>query len=127
MLALVDGSEENREAALAAADLFASTPGLQFTVLAPAEVAQPAPPDEVGVDGGSTGSGTLLQSTSDTSILLETMREIEDRGLTTRMRTVEGDLEERAAEIAGTHDLVVLPPRMADRSDEFPVPAIVAP
>lgn len=128
MLAIVDGSTEKREAAIAGADLFASTPGLQFTVLAPADVAQP--PGHPRQNGGSVapnGSGTLLQHAPETSTLMETMREIEDRGLTARMRTVEDDLEERAVEIAKAHDLVVLPQSMADQVDEFPVPALVAP
>lgn len=128
MLAVVDGSDEMREAAVAGADLFASTPGLQFTLLAPADVAQPTgDPEERSEESVQNGSGTLLQQSSGTSTLLETTREIEDRGLTTRLRTVEGDLEERAAEVARTHDLVVLPASMAERAGTFPVPALVAP
>lgn len=128
MLAVVDGSEEKRDAAIAGADLFASTPGLQFTVLAPAEVAQPTgDPDRRDADVTHNGSGTLLKQATDTSTLVETTRAIEDRGLTTRMRTVDGDLHERALDVARAHDLVVLPPSMADQADEFPVPTLVAP
>lgn len=132
VLAIVDGSEENRNAAIAGAELLASTPGLQFTVLAPADVAQPTGnPSANGVNGATVatanGSGTLLQRAPATSTLVETTREIEDRGLKTRMRTVEGDLEERAVEIAAAHDLVVLPASMAEMADRFPVPTLVAP
>lgn len=129
VLAIVDGSEEKGEAAIAGAELLAATPGLQFTVLAPADVAQPpGNPSADGAPAASTnGSGTLLQRAPATSTLVETTREIEDRGLTTRMRTVEGDLAERAAEIAAAHDLVVLPASMADQADRFPVPTLVAP
>lgn len=128
VLAVVDGSEEKRAAAIAGADLFASTPGLKFTVLAPADVAQPTgDPTRRDPEQQANGSGTLLQQVPETSTLMDTMREIEDRGLTTRMRTVEGNLEDRAAKIAATHDLVVLPPSMADQADAFPVPALVAP
>lgn len=130
VLAIVDGSEEKREAAIAGAELLASTPGLQFTVLAPADVAQPT--GEPSTNGGASvaatnGSGALLQRAPDTSTLVETTREIQGRGLTTRMRTVEGDLEERAVDVAAAHDLVVLPQSMADEADRFPVPTLVAP
>lgn len=128
VLAIVDGSEEKGEAAIAGAELLAATPGLQFTVLAPADVAQPpGNPSANGAPAATNGSGTLLQRAPATSTLVETTREIEDRGLTTRMRTVEGDLAERAAEIAAAHDLVVLPESMADQADRFPVPTLVAP
>lgn len=128
MLAVVDGSDEMREAAIAGADLFASIPGLQFTLLAPADVAQPTGNPEQRSEGTvPNGSGTLLQQSGQTSTLLETTREIEDRGLTTRLRTVEGDLVERAAEIARTHDLVILPASMSESADEFSVPALLAP
>jgi hypothetical protein len=127
VLAIVDGSEENREAAVAGADLLAATPGLQFTVLASADVAQPAGSPEATDLASTNGSGALLQRAPQTSKVVEATRAIEDRGLTTRMRTVEGDLVERAIEVAAAHDLVVLPPSMADRADGFPVPTLVAP
>lgn len=129
VLAIVDGSEETREAAIAGAELLAATPGLQFTVLASADVAQPtgSPSVNGGAVASTNGSGALLQRAPATSTLVETTREIENRGLTTRMRTVEGDLEERAVEVAATHDLVVLPESMADEADRFPVPTLVAP
>lgn len=128
VLAVVDGSEERHEAALAGADLFASTPNLRFTVLAPADVAQPAgDPDHRETDASTNGSGTLLQQAPETSVLVDTVRKIEDRGLTTRMRTVDGDLDQRALDVADAHDLVVLPPSLAELADEFPVPALVAP
>lgn len=128
VLAIVDGSEENREAAVAGADLLAATPGLSFTVLAPADVAQPTGSPTASAQPTSTnGSGALLQRAPDTSVLVETTRAIQDRGLKTRMRTVEGDLEQQAVEAAAAHDLVVLPPSMASQADEFPVPTLVAP
>lgn len=128
VLAIVDGSEENREAAVAGAALLASTPGLRFTVLAPADVAQPTgSPAARGTVGSTNGSGGLLQQAPQTSTLVETTRAIQDRGLKTRMRTVEGDLEERAVEAAAAHDLVVLPASMAEEAERFPVPTLVAP
>jgi hypothetical protein len=58
---------------------------------------------------------------------MDTVREIEDRGLDTCMRTVDGSVSEHAVEAARAHDLVVLPPSMADEADAFPVPTLVAP
>lgn len=111
---------------MAGADLFSSTPGLRFTVLAPADVAQPSgAPSENG--RSVNGSGLLLQRKQATAGLMETVRSIEDRGLKTKLRTVEGGFVEKAIEIAAAHDLVVLPASMADRAGEFPVPALVAP
>lgn len=120
VLAIVDGTDEYRAAALAGADLFSSTPGLKFTVLAPAEVAQPSG------SPASNGSG-LIQLDQATGVLMRTVREIEDRGLKVRMRTIEGSLLAKAAEVAEAHDLVVLPASMADLADQFPVPVMLAP
>lgn len=58
---------------------------------------------------------------------MRTVREIEDRGLKVRMRTIEGSLLAKAAEVAEAHDLVVLPASMADLADQFPVPVMLAP
>jgi len=128
VLAVVDGSDENRDAAIAGADLFASTPGLTFTVLAPTSVAQPSgEPRPDAAQAGSNGSAALLQRSPATSCLMDTVREIEDRGLDTCMRTVDGSVSEHAVEAARAHDLVVLPPSMADEADAFPVPTLVAP
>lgn len=126
VLAIVDGSDDHRAAAIAGADLFSSTPGLQFTVLAPADVAQPSgAPARNGTT--STGNGLLLQRKQATAGLMETVRAVEDRGLTTKMRTVEGPFLDKAIDVAAAHDLVVLPASMADHAAEFPVPVIVAP
>lgn len=123
VLALVDGTDDHREAAVAGADLFASTPNLTVTVLAPSDVAQPSgAPTEA-----KANNGALLQRQKDTGRLMETVREVEKRGLTTKLRTVDGSLTERAREIAPAHDLIVLPPSRADEADSFPVPALVAP
>jgi hypothetical protein len=129
VIAIFSVSVDKRTAAIAGAELLASTPGLQFTVLAPADVAQPTgePTTDGATRTATNGSGALLQRAPETSTLVETTREIERRGLTTRMRTTEGNLEDRATEIAAAHDLVVLPASMADEADRFPVPTLVAP
>lgn len=128
VLALVDGSDDHRAAALAGADLFASTPGLSFTVLAPAEVAQPSgAPSPASVNGSPSGSGLLLRREQATASLMETVRGIEDRGLTTKLRTIEGSLAKELPEIAAAHDLVILPPSRAALAEKLPVPALVAP
>lgn len=124
VLALVDGSDEHREAAVAGADLFASTPNLSITVLAPSDVAQPSGAPETATANGST---TLMRRQEETGRLMETVRAIEDRGLTTKLRTVDDALDDRAVEIAPAHDLVVLPASRADEADAFPVPALVVP
>jgi len=123
VLALVDGTDDHREAAVAGADLFASTPNLTVTVLAPSDVAQPSgAPEEAGGNNGA-----LLKRRETTGRLMETVRAIEDRGLSTKLRTVDGSLAERAVDVAPAHDLVVLPPSRADEAEAFPVPTLVAP
>lgn len=126
VLAIVDGTDEHRSSALAGADLFSSTPGLRFTVLAPADVAQPsgAPASN---SASANGSGLLLQREQATAGLMETVRSIEDRGLSTKLRTVEGSFVDAAIDVAAAHDLVVLPPSLAAHAGEFPVPVLVAP
>lgn len=123
VLAIVDGSDDHRKAATASAGLLAATPGLRFTVMAPSNVAQPS-----GAPRPQTnGNGLLLQREQATSGLLETVRDIEDRGLPTKLRTVEGPLLDEAIANAHAHDLVVLPPSLAEHAPRFPVPTLVAP
>lgn len=125
VLAIVDGSDEHREAATVGAELLAASPGLQVTVLASSDVAQPsgAPPSS----NGTNGSGLLLQRKQDTGQLMKTVREIEDKGLPTKLRTIDEPLVENATRIAQAHDLVILPASLADRAEAFPVPTLVAP
>lgn len=126
VLALVDGSDDHRAAAVAGADLFSSTPGLTFTVLAPADVAQPSgAPSPNG--SSANGSGLLLKRQQATAGLMDTVREIEDRGLTTKLRTVEGSIGQQVAGIAAAHDLVILPSSRAELAERLPVPVVLAP
>ncbi len=124
VLALVDGSDEHRDAAIAGADLFSSTPGLRFTVLATSTVAQPSGAPR---SASPNGSGLLLKREQETGHLMQTVRAIEDRGLPTKLRTVEGPLLENAVKISVAHDLVILPPSLAEHADVFPVPTLIAP
>lgn len=118
VLALMDGSQEFREAALAAADLFASNPGAQFTVLAPSEIASPD-------SSPRSGGGGLLTVANPTSRLLQTVRLVEEKGFPTRLRTCEGSLLAEAARAASAHDVLILPRRMARFVEEFPIPVLV--
>jgi hypothetical protein len=118
ILALMDGSQEFRDAALRAADLFGSNPGAQFTVLAPAEIASPD-------SSPRSNGGTLMTIANPTTRLMQTVRLIEEKGFPTRMRTCEGSLLAEAARAASAHDLLILPRRMARFVEEFPIPVLV--
>lgn len=120
VLTVVDGSADHRAAALAGADLLSNTPGLKVTVLAPAEVAQPT-----GAPRPSATGLVTVQRT--TEALLETLNEIQERGVTTRLQTSEDPLLERAIDVARAHDLVVLPASMAEHAARFSTPVLLAP
>lgn len=120
VLAVLDGSNEFADAALTAADLMASTPGAQFTVLAPSEVASPD-------SAPSPAGGGLVTLSGATSSLMKTIRLIEGRGFRTSLRTTEGSLLAEAGRVSDSHDLVVLPRSLARFAEEFAVPVIVAP
>lgn len=119
ILCLLDGSDEHREVALAAADLFASTPRAEVTVLAPANIAFTGDPQV-----SSNGSG-LMQMSRQTQSLVETVRVIEGRGLSAKLRTTEGDLLSEAGRLAEAHDAVVLPRSLAEIGPDLPVPTLV--
>lgn len=119
VLCLLDGSDEHREAALAAADLFASTPRAEVTVLAPADIAFTGGPQL-----SSNGNG-LVQVSRQTQSLVKTVRVIESRGLSAKLRTTEGDLLTEAGRLAEAHDAVVLPRRLAKVVSDLPVPVLV--
>ena len=122
VLVLIDGSEESRTSALAAANLFASTPCATFTVLAPSNVA--SPDTDPGVNGAGPG---LMQISRQTLRFLETVRLIEARGLRTSVRTTDGSLLAEAAKIADAHTALVLPKRHAGFAGDFPVPVLMTP
>ncbi len=122
VLCLLDGSDEHRVAALAAADLFASTPRAEVTVLAPADIAFTGEPQIS--PNGSNGSG-LVQVSRRTQSLVETVRVIEGRGLSAKLRTTEGDLLSEAGRLAEAHDAIVLPRSLADIAPDLPVPVLV--
>lgn len=119
VLCLLDGSDEHRVAALAAADLFASTPRAEVTVLAPANIAFTGEPTV-----SSNGNG-LMQMSRQTQSLVETVRVIEGRGLATKLRTTEGGLLAEAGRLAEAHDAVVLPRSLAAQAPDLPVPVLV--
>lgn len=121
VLALLDGSDEYQRAALAAADLFGSTPRAEVTVLAPAEVAFTGSPQPAG-----NGAG-LVQVSNKTQSLMEAVRRIEGRGLPTRMRTTEGSLLAEAARVCEGHDVLILPRSLAKFAEDLEIPVILAP
>lgn len=116
VLVLIDGSQESHEAALAAADLFASTPCASVTVLAPADLASGSP---------EPSGGGLVQLARGTAKLMETVRRVEARGLRASMRTTEGSLLAEASRVAPAHTVLVLGKRHAAFADEFPVPVLL--
>lgn len=119
VLALLDGSQEHQDAALAAADLLASTPRAEVTVLAPADVAFTGSPQ-----ASPNGNG-LVQLSRRTQSLVETVRLIEGRDLSTKIRTTEGSLVQEAARLAEAHDAVILPRSKAELAEQMPVPVLL--